>query len=84
MPKRNPNMLPNHPTITGTMAPPQIPVTRIPEKAPWCLLTELSAKEMIIDHITDAKKPTNGKAIKVTSPGPKSPQVSEIIAALAK
>ena len=39
-----------------------MPVTRMPEKEPWCSSTEFSASENIMGYITDAKKPTIGNA----------------------
>ncbi len=49
MPKRKPILSPSHPIIKGAMAPPIIPVTIIPEKEPWCSLTEFKAKEKLWD-----------------------------------
>jgi hypothetical protein len=46
MPKRKPILSPSHPIIKGTMAPPIIPVTIIPENEPWCSLTELRLKKI--------------------------------------
>jgi hypothetical protein len=34
-----------------------LPEHRIPASAPWCSSTELSAREMMIGHITDANSP---------------------------
>ena len=47
------------------MAPPQIPVIKMPAKEPWFLVTELRPSEIIIGYITAIKKPTAGKAYKV-------------------
>ena len=43
------------PIISGKTAPPIIPETNIPEKAPWSLDIEFKASEIIIDHIVDIK-----------------------------
>jgi len=48
MPSLSPKRSPNPPMMNGNMAPPTIPVTRIPEKDPWCSLTEFKAKEKMI------------------------------------
>src|SRR5690606_12099148 len=40
-----------------TTAPPIIPVIKIPAKAPWCLLTEFSAKDMMTGYMTERKNP---------------------------
>ena len=52
------------PTMNGKTAPPAIPVHKIPDKDPWYSLTELSAKEKIMEYITDIKNPIIGKPIK--------------------
>jgi hypothetical protein len=44
------------PTMKGKTAPPAIPEHKIPDKDPWCSLTELSAKEKIIEYRKDNKK----------------------------
>src|ERR1700674_3061723 len=56
--------------ITGTTAPPMIPVPKMPEKEPWNSATELSASETTIGHITEANRPTAGKAIAETLSDP--------------
>ena len=61
-PRARPNRSPSPPTSSGTTAPPTIPVHRMPENEPWCEVTELSASEKMIDHITEAQKPITGKA----------------------
>src|SRR5207245_10390686 len=58
------------PMITGTTAPPMIPVPKMPEKEPWNCETELSASDTTIGHITEANRPTAGKAIVETFAGP--------------
>lgn len=47
----------NMPISNCTTAPPMIPVIKIPAKDPWCLLTEFSAKEIIMGYITERKNP---------------------------
>jgi len=42
-------------------------VHKIPENEPWCFLTELRAKEKIMEYITKIKKPINGNPIKAIS-----------------
>src|SRR5260370_6802890 len=54
------------PMITGTTAPPMIPVPKMPEKEPWNSVTELRASDTTIGHITEANSPTAGKAITET------------------
>ena len=81
---RSPNLSARPPMISGTTAPPIIPVQRIPAKVPWWLGTELSASEMVMDHMTDAKNPVAGKAISATSVGPNSATEREINAQLVK
>ena len=44
------------------MAPPMIAVQRIPAKAPCECASEFSARDMMIGHITEAKKPMRGKS----------------------
>ena len=56
--------------ITGTTAPPMIPVPKMPEKEPWNSATELRASDTTIGHITDANRPTAGKAMTETIAGP--------------
>src|SRR3977135_385261 len=58
------------PMITGTTAPPMIPVPRMPEKEPWNSATELSASDTTMGHITEANRPIAGKAIMETLAGP--------------
>src|SRR5437016_13701773 len=58
------------PMITGTTAPPMIPVPKMPEKEPWNSATELRASDTTIGHITDANRPTAGKAMTETIAGP--------------
>ena len=67
------------PIISGKTAPPIIPETNIPEKAPWSLDIEFKASEIIIDHIVDIKKPTNGNKIKETFCGPKTAKTKEMM-----
>lgn len=55
---------PKPPTIKGMIAPPAIPVQRIPEREPWCVLIEFSANENIIEYMTETKKPIKGKKTK--------------------
>ena len=75
IPVFKPKTSPSAPTINGTMAPPAIPVTKIPEKEPCASATEFSAKDIIIDHIVEIKKPIKGKAIKACSVDPKSAEM---------
>src|SRR5258708_17887240 len=56
--------------IIGTTAPPMIPVPKMPEKEPWNSVTELSARDTTIGHITEANRPIAGKAITDIFPGP--------------
>src|SRR5437879_3775349 len=58
------------PMITGTTAPPMIPVPKMPEKEPWNSVTELRASDTTIGHITEANRPTAGKATTETFAGP--------------
>lgn len=67
IPSFNPNKSLNAPTINGAIAPPTIPVHKIPANDPWCSFTEFKANENTIDHITEAKNPTAGKAINAIS-----------------
>ena len=62
MPPFNPTRSPNVPTSKGNMAPPAIPVHNIPDKEPWCSLTEFKAREKMMDHMTEMKKPIIGNA----------------------
>ena len=70
--------------MSGMMAPPMMPVTSIPEKLPWCSATELSAREKITGHITAAKKPTTGNAMRATGPDRNRAAVKLRIAATVK
>ena len=67
------------PIISGKTAPPIIPETNIPEKAPWFFDIEFKASEIIIDHIVDIKKPINGNKIKETFCGPKTANTKEMM-----
>src|SRR6266566_3473023 len=58
------------PMITGNTAPHMMPVPKMPEKEPWYAATELSASDTTIGHITEANRPTTGKAITETFAGP--------------
>src|SRR5467141_3482314 len=58
------------PMITGTTAPPMIPVPKMPEKEPWNSATEWSASDTTMGHITEANRPIAGKAITETFAGP--------------
>lgn len=58
------------PMITGTTAPPMIPVPKMPEKEPWNSATELRASDTTMGHMTEANRPTAGKAITETFAGP--------------
>src|SRR6266849_8325616 len=58
------------PMITGTTAPPMIPVPKMPANEPWYSSTELSASDTTIGHITEANRPTAGKAPTETFAGP--------------
>ncbi len=75
---------PKIPIISGNTAPPIIPVTKIPEKAPWCFDVEFNAREIIIDHIVDIKNPINGNEIRDTFNGPKTAVKKEMIEADVK
>src|SRR5438105_15832737 len=57
--------------ITGTTAPPMIPVLKIPENEPWCSATELRPSDTKIGHITDANSPIAGNENRETLAGPK-------------
>ena len=57
MPWRRPNESPRRPMTSGTIAPPIMPVQRIPENEPWWLETEFRASEKMIGHMTEAAKP---------------------------
>ncbi len=72
------------PIISGKTAPPIIPETNIPEKAPWSFDIEFKAREIIIDHIIDIKKPINGNENRETFNGPKSDIKREMIEADVK
>ena len=66
---------PKPPTINGITAPPAIPVQRIPDNEPWCSFTELSAKEKIMEYITEMKNPTIGKPINAICSEPVSAKI---------
>lgn len=66
-----PIVSPSAPITRGTMAPPAIPLHNIPDKDPWCSLTELRSKEKIIEYITEIENPTNGKKISAIWAEPK-------------
>ena len=70
---------PSPPTIKGKTAPPAIPVHKIPDREPWCSLTELRAKEKIMEYITEIQKPTIGKPIKANSAEPNKEAIKLII-----
>ncbi len=72
------------PIISGKNAPPIIPETNIPEKAPWFFEVEFRAREIMIDHIVDIKKPIKGNEIKEISNGPKTAIKKEMIEADVK
>ena len=72
------------PIINGKTAPPIIPETNIPEKAPWFFEVEFKAREIIIDHIVDIKNPTNGNKINETFNGPKTANKKEMMEADVK
>src|ERR1039458_2429843 len=74
-PARRPAKSPMRPMITGTTAPPMIPVLRIPANGPWCSETEFSANETNTGHIMEAKRPMAGNAISDTRAGPNSAAV---------
>src|SRR5205807_10298625 len=63
--------------ITGTTAPPMIPVLKIPENEPWCSATELRPSDTKIGHITDANSPIAGNANRETLAGPKIARVRQ-------
>ena len=67
------------PTMKGKTAPPAIPEHKIPDKDPWCSFTELSAKEKIIEYITDIKNPIIGKPIKAISEEPNTAATKQTI-----
>ena len=75
IPTLNPKLSPSQPINNWITAPPIIAVHIIPENDPWCLLTELSANEKMIDHITESENPTIGNAISAMFPGPNSAAV---------
>ena len=66
------------------MAPPQIPVIKMPAKEPWFLATELRPSEIIIGYITAIKKPTAGKAYNVMLAPPNNAIDKEKIAKAVK
>src|SRR5258707_3296011 len=68
------------PMITGTTAPPIIPVPKMPAKEPWYSATELSASDTTMGHITEANRPTAGKAITETFAEPNKAAEREKIA----
>src|SRR5439155_292444 len=70
--------------MRGTMAPPMMPVTIIPEKEPWCSLTEFRASEKIIGYITEAKNPIQGNAISEIFAEPKSATLKNMRARTVK
>lgn len=72
------------PIISGKTAPPIIPETNIPEKAPWSLDIEFKASEIIIDHIVDIKNPINGNEIRETFNDPKTDNKREMMEADVK
>ena len=72
------------PIISGKTAPPIIPETNIPEKAPWFFEIEFKAREIIIDHIVDIKNPTNGNKINETFNGPKTANKKQMMEADVK
>ena len=43
----------------GKIAPPIIPVSKIPVKVPWFLVTEFRPMDIIRDHIPEIEKPIN-------------------------
>src|SRR5258708_16376252 len=68
------------PMITGTTAPPIIRVPKMPAKEPWYSGTELSASDNTMGHITEANRPTAGKAITETFAEPNKAAERENIA----
>ena len=84
MPNFKPTKSARIPIIRGITAPPIIPETNIPEKAPWSFEVEFKAREIIIDHIVDIKKPINGNENRETFNGPKSEIKREMIEADVK
>ena len=72
------------PIISGITAPPIIPETNIPEKAPWSFEVEFKAREIIIDHIVDIKNPINGNEIRETFNDPKTANKRETMEADVK
>jgi hypothetical protein len=61
-----------------------MPVTMIPQKSHDVPQSELSASEKMIGYMTEAKKPTAGKAISATGPLPKNARLRQIKAATVK
>ena len=84
MPNFKPTKSARIPIISGITAPPIIPETNIPEKAPWSFEVEFKAREIIIDHIVDIKNPTNGNKINETFNGPKTANKKEMMEADVK
>ncbi|GAC1385326.1 MAG: hypothetical protein NVSMB45_13980 [Ginsengibacter sp.] len=70
--------------INGTIAPPIIPVIKMPAKEPWCSFTEFKASENMIGYITDAKNPVKGNAIREIDAGPYKANEKDIIASIVK
>src|SRR5687767_1859425 len=84
MPYFKPVISPSHPIIKGTIAPPAIAVIKMPDKEPWCSFTEFNARDNMMGHMTEAKKPIKGKVYKAMSLLPKIESERQIIAAAVK
>ena len=70
----------NCPINKENMAPPAIPVHRIPANEPWNFETLLSASEKTMAYITDKQNPSAGKPNKAIAALPKSVSVRMMIA----
>ena len=80
MPIFKPKISPTPPTIKGKMAPPTIPVTKMPEKEPWFSLNEFKARENMMGNMTDRNNPSNGKANNAMDFVPKSARAKDAMA----
>src|SRR5688572_4398494 len=70
--------------ISGTKAPPTIPVQSIPENVPWWCGTEFIPRENTTDHMMDRKNPAAGNAIVEMVTLPNNASVSVTMADTAK
>ncbi len=66
--------------IKGKIAPPTIPVTKIPEKEPWFSLNEFKAREKMMGNMTERNNPSKGKPNNAMDFEPKSARAKEAMA----